>query len=201
VETIVAPTPASKVSGQTRRFANTTSSMRADDVSAEVVAYTLASIDEHPVTRRISTHLDTTTHSLPRHDAVVTTSLSRREFIRKFALQRGVTGTALDAIWRSNKRCYNTSHDAHFDRFQAFFRDTKPGCELTPSSILPGDLVAFLQTMDAAGSSFASIKDASASISMACREETDGDIALGDKESVKRFLKSLRIHAPVGIRK
>ena len=36
---------------------------------------------------------------------------------------------------------------------------------------------------------------------MACREATDGDVALGDKESVKRFLKSLRIHAPVGPRK
>jgi hypothetical protein len=36
---------------------------------------------------------------------------------------------------------------------------------------------------------------------MACREATDGDIALGDRESVKRFLKSLRIHAPVGMRK
>ena len=36
---------------------------------------------------------------------------------------------------------------------------------------------------------------------MACREATDGDIALGDKESVKRFLKSVRIHAPAGPRK
>ena len=119
----------------------------------------------------------------------------------KFALQRGVNGAALDAIWRSNKRGYNAAHDAHFDRFQTFFRDTKPNSEFTPLSILPGDLVNFLQMMDAAGSSFASIKDASASISMACREATDGDIALGDRESVKRFLKSLRIHAPVGMRK
>jgi hypothetical protein len=112
-----------------------------------------------------------------------------------------VTNAALDAIWRSNKRGYNASHDAHFDRFQIFFRENKPDCEFTPITILPGDLVAFLQTMDSSGYSFASIKDASASISMACREATDGDITLGDRESVKRFLKSLRIHAPVGMRK
>jgi hypothetical protein len=55
--------------------------------------------------------------------------------------------------------------------------------------------------MDSTGSAFASIKDASTSISMACREATDGDVALCDRESVKRFLKSLRIHAPVGMRK
>jgi hypothetical protein len=112
-----------------------------------------------------------------------------------------MTGAALDAIWQSNKRGYNASHDAHFDRFQTFFRDTKPDCEFSPFSILPGDLVTFLQTMETAGYSFASIKDASASISMTCREATDGDIALGDRDSVKRFLKSLRIHAPVGMRK
>jgi hypothetical protein len=72
-------------------------------------------------------------------------------------------------------------------------------CEFTPLFILPGDLVAFLQTMDSADYSSASIKDASSSISMACREATDGDIALGYRESVRRFLKSLRIHEPVGM--
>jgi hypothetical protein len=202
VEKSVPPPPASKVSVQVCRASSiTTPSMRADDVSAKVVASPSAGLTEHSATRRISSHRDTSTQSLPRYDAVVTTSLSRQEFIRKFALQRGVTGAALDAIWRSNKRGYNASHDAHFDRFQAFFWDTKPDCEFTPLSILSGELVAFLQSMDAAGYSFASIKDASASISMACREATDGDIALGDRESVKRFLKSLRIHAQMGMRK
>jgi hypothetical protein len=69
---------------------------------------------------------------------------------------------------------------------------------------MPGDLVSFLQQMHESGASFASIKDASdasASISMTCREATDGDIVLGDKESVKRFLKSVRIHEPAGPRK
>jgi hypothetical protein len=36
---------------------------------------------------------------------------------------------------------------------------------------------------------------------MACREATDGGIALDDKDSMKRFLKSIRTHEPVGRRK
>ncbi len=36
---------------------------------------------------------------------------------------------------------------------------------------------------------------------MVYREASDGVIALDDKESVKRFLKSIRIHEPVGHRK
>jgi hypothetical protein len=70
-----------------------------------------------------------------------------------------------------------------------------------PTHIRPGDLVAFLQRERDFGASFASLKDASASISMACREATDGHVTLCDKDSVKRFLKSVRIHEPVGRRK
>ena len=95
---------------------------------------------------------------------------------------------SLEAIWCSNKHGYNRAHDA-------------PHTSFAPENILPGDLVSFLQQMNESGASFASLKDASASISMACREATDGDIALGDKESVKRFLKSVRIHEPAGPRK
>ncbi len=58
--------------------------------------------------------------------------------------------------------------------------------------------MSFLQSGRDAGATFASLKDVFASISMACREATDGSIALGDKDSVKRFLKSVRIHEPVG---
>jgi hypothetical protein len=149
VEKNVAPPPVSTVSVPAGRVSSiTTPSMRADDVSAGVVSSTSTGLTEHSETRRISSPRDTSAQSLPRYDAVVTTSLSRREFIRKFALQRGVTGAALDAIWQLNKRGYNTSHDAHFDLFQVFFRDTKPDCEFTPLSILPGDLVTFLQTME-----------------------------------------------------
>jgi hypothetical protein len=135
------------------------------------------------------------------HANVVEPFSSRQDFIRKFALLRGVSPSALDAIWRSNKRGYNAAHDAHFDRFRIFFRETKPACKFSPDNILPGDLVNFLQQMSSSGSDYASIKDASASISVACREATDGDVALGDRESVKRFLKSIRIHEPVGRRK
>ena len=127
--------------------------------------------------------------------------ISRRDFIRKFALQHGVSHASLEAIWRSNKRGYNAAYDAPFGKFQQFFRTRKPGCPFSHQSILPGDLVAFLQQEHDAGAAYASLKDASASISMACREATDGEVALGDRESVKRFLKSIRIHEPVGHRK
>jgi hypothetical protein len=112
-----------------------------------------------------------------------------------------VNQASLEAIWRSNKHGYNRAHDAPFERFQTFFQETKPHTLFAPENILPGDLVAFLQQVHDSGASFASIKDASASISMACREATDGEVALGDKESVKRFLKSVRIHEPAGPRK
>jgi hypothetical protein len=132
----------------------------------------------------------------PPHDVTVAPSSSvRREFIVKFV------APSLEAIWRSNKHGYNRAHDAPFERFQAFFMETKPHTLFTPENILPGDLVSFLQQMHEGGASFASLKDASAFISMAFREATDGDIALGDKESVKRFLKSVRIHEPAGPRK
>ena len=135
-------------------------------------------------------------------EAVVAPALSiRRDFITKFASLHGVNRSSLQAIWRSNKHGYNRAHDAPFERFQTFFQETKPHTSFAPEHILPGDLVAFLQQMHESGASFASLKDASASISMACREATDGDIALGDKESVKRFLKSVRIHEPAGPRK
>jgi hypothetical protein len=104
------------------------------------------------------------------HAHVVEPLSSRQDFIREFALLRGVSRSALDAIWRSNKRGYNAAHDAHFDRFRLFFRETKPTCRFAPENILPGDLVNFLQRMSASGSAYASIKDASASISMACRK-------------------------------
>ncbi len=118
--------------------------------------------------------------------------IGRRDFIREFALQHGVSHTSLEAIWRSNKRGYNAAYDAPFAKFQHFFRARKPGCPFFPQSIFPGDLVAFLQQEHDAGAAYASLKDTSASISMACREATDGEVALGDRESVKRFLKSIR---------
>ncbi len=113
----------------------------------------------------------------------------------------GVNCAALLEIWQSNKHGYNKAYDAPFERFQTFFRETNPAEMFAPTHIRPGDLVAFLQRERESGASFASLKDASASVSMACREATDGDITLGDKDSVKRLLKSVRIHEPAGWRK
>jgi hypothetical protein len=112
-----------------------------------------------------------------------------------------VNRASLEAIWRSNKHGYNRAHDAPFERFKTFFQETKLHTLFAPENVLADDLVAFLQQAHDSGASFASIKDASASISMAFREATDGEIALGDKESVKRFRKSVRIHEPAGPRK
>ncbi len=111
------------------------------------------------------------------------------------------TTSVLEAIWRSNKHGYKVAYDAPFARFQQYFREVKPDSNFAPEHISPSDLVTFLERERDAGASFASLKDASTSISMACWEATDGDIALGDKESVKRFLKSVRIHEPAGHRK
>ena len=61
--------------------------------------------------------------------------------------------------------------------------------------------MAFLRQQREAGASLASIKDASSSVSMACFEATDGDVHLGKKHSVTRYLKSLRLTEPVGKRK
>ena len=138
---------------------------------------------------------------LPSSMDAVDAGSARQRFISKFALQHGVTRSALEAIWGSNKNGYNRAHDAHFDRSHVFFTRTRPTTPFTPKQILPGDLVSFLQHERDAGASFATLKDASASISMACREASDGAITLGDRDSVKRFLKSVRIHAPIGRRK
>ena len=146
------------------------------------------------------TQLDCSTPSttLPESDSE---PIDRRGFIRTFAKRQGVSTSSLEAIWRSNKHGYKVAYDAPFARFQQFFREVKPDCSFSPEHILPGDLVSFLEREHVNGATFASLKDASTSISMACREATDGNIALGDKDSVKRFLKSVRIHEPVGHRK
>jgi hypothetical protein len=61
--------------------------------------------------------------------------------------------------------------------------------------------VGFLQAQHKEGRSFPSLKEASASISVACMEATDGGVHLGRKHSVKQFLKSVRQQAPVGPKK
>jgi hypothetical protein len=55
--------------------------------------------------------------------------------------------------------------------------------------------------MQEEGSNHGSIKDASASISTAVSQATDGAVNIGKKESVIAFLKSVRIHQPVGPRR
>jgi hypothetical protein len=114
-------------------------------------------------------------------DMGVPSPLTRRDFIVKFAATHGVNDAALLDIWQSNKHGYNKAYDAPFARFQAFFWEINPAEMFAPPHIRPGDLVAFLQRERESGASFASLKDASASVSMASwREATDGNVTLGD---------------------
>ena len=190
----VAPKPPSQPRRMTEAslsdYEGTIHSTTPDDISRPSSAEPTPLRGEPPVPRP--------SQGFANGDAAVS---DRRVFIRKYAKRQGVSTSALEAIWRSNKHGYKVAYDASFARFQHFFREMKPDSTFAPEHILPGDLVAFLQHERDAGATYASLKDASTSISMACREATDGGIALGDKDSVKRFLKSIRIHEPVGVRK
>jgi hypothetical protein len=69
---------------------------------------------------------DSSSTPLLRSATVAMTSLTRMDFIVKFAAIHGVTCAALNDIWRSNKHGYNQAYDAPFARFQAYFMETKP---------------------------------------------------------------------------
>ncbi len=66
---------------------------------------------------RRSPLLDPEPGPLPPFMDAVNAGAARQRFISKLALQHGVTRSALDAIWGSNKNGHNRAHDAHFDGF------------------------------------------------------------------------------------
>ena len=129
----------------------------------------------------------------------------RLSFIRKHAKANGISRETLEGMWASNKTGYPKAYDPHFERFQKFFQEQKRTSQhdgrFSPRSIHPDTLVAFLRDMRDAGASLSSIKDASSSVSMACFEATDGEVHLGKRHSVTRYLKSQRLVEPVGQRK
>jgi hypothetical protein len=73
--------------------------------------------------------------------------------------------------------------------------------QFSPRSISAGDLIHFLQAQQAEGKSYAFIKEAAGSVSMAVFEGSDGAIHLGKQTSMVKFLKSVRLKQPVGPRK
>ena len=129
------------------------------------------------------------------------TDSERKAFIKKFGAEKGLTVPVLESIWQARKHGYHKPYDAPFSRFRAFFDETRPLCPFRPDTIQPGDVIGFLRKMQEEGSNHGSIKDASASISTAVSQATDGAINIGKKESVIAFLKSMRIHQPVGPRR
>ncbi len=126
------------------------------------------------------------------------TDSERKSFIKTFGAEKGLTVPVLESIWQARKHGYHKPYDAPFSRFRAFFNETRPLCQFRPDTIQPGDVIGFLRRMQEEGSNHGSIKDASASISTAVSQATDGAINIGKKESVTAFLKSVRIHQPVG---
>jgi hypothetical protein len=122
-------------------------------------------------------------------------------FIKKFGAEKGLTAPVLESIWQARKHGCHKPYDAPFAKFRAFFNETRPLCPFRPDTIQPGDVIGFLRRMQEEGSNHGSIKDASASISTAINQATDGAINIGKKDSVIAFLKSVRIHQPVGPRR
>ena len=140
-----------------------------------------------------------------QEDIVVSTQLdpdsARKTFIKQFGAEKGLTASMLESIWTARKHGYHKPYDAPFAKFQTFFHQNRPSCPFRPDTIQPGDVIGFLSQMQEEGSNHGSIKDASASIATAISQATDGAINIGRKDSVIAFLKSVRIHQPVGPRR
>ena len=116
----------------------------------------------------------------------------RRTFIRHFGGLHGMDAASFEEVWKSSKNGYNKAQDAHFQRFHAdFLTHGKPG-KFYPMGINPGDLVGFLRRERERGASHPTLKDASASISIACAQASDGLVQLGTQDSVIRFLKGAK---------
>ncbi len=101
-------------------------------------------------------------------------------------------GDSFEEVWKSSKNGYNKAQDAHFQRFHAdFLTHGKPG-KFHPMGINSGDLVGVLRRERERGASQPTIKNASASISTACAQASDGLVQLGTQDSVIRFLKGAK---------
>ena len=96
---------------------------------------------------------------------------------------------SFEEVWKVSKNGYNTAQDAHFVRFQTDFLSRNPRNKFHPLGIQPGDLVGFLRRERERGASHPSLKDASASVSTACAQASDGQVQLGAQDSVIKYLK------------
>ena len=118
----------------------------------------------------------------------------RRAFIKHFGGLRGMDAASFDEVWKVSKNGYNLAHDAHFVRFRTDFLTHSPLPRFNPTGIRPGDLVGFLRRAHERGTAHPSLKDASASVSTACAQASDGLAQLGSQASVVSFLKFVKQH-------
>ena len=129
------------------------------------------------------------THPLPPVPAG--TSL-RRTFICHFGGLNGMDAESFEEVWKVAKNGYNNAYDAPFLRFHADFVAHHPAGKFHPMGIQPGDLVGFLRRERERGAAHPSLKDASASISTACAQASDGQVQLGSQDSVTKYLKFVK---------
>jgi integrase len=99
---------------------------------------------------------------------------------------------SFDEIWKVTKNGYNKAFDPHFQRFRADFLTHSPATRFNPTGIQPGDLVGFLRREHERGAAHPTLKDASASVSAACAQASDGSAQLGSQASVIAFLKMVK---------
>ncbi len=116
----------------------------------------------------------------------------RRAFIKHFGGLRGMDPASFDEVWKVSKNGYNPAQDAHFLRFQADFLTHSSPLRFNPTGIQPGDLVGFLRREHERGAAHPSLKDASASVSTACAQASDGLAQLGSQASVVSYLKYIK---------
>ena len=123
----------------------------------------------------------------------------RRTFIRKFGLREGISEAVLERGWASLKTGYISKYDPHFERFGRWWKDTNQSGRFSPNSIRAGVLADFLENENARGLRHASLKDACASISVACSEALGSSTNLGSTRCVARLMKDIRLReAPQG---
>jgi hypothetical protein len=117
----------------------------------------------------------------------------RRTFIRHFGGLHGMDAASFEEVWKVAKTDYIKAQDAHFARFQTnFFLHNLRNKFHPPLGIQPGDLVGFLRRERERGASHPSLKDASASVSIACAQASDGQVQLGAHDSVIKYLKHVK---------
>ena len=116
----------------------------------------------------------------------------RQEFIKHFGGLRGMDPASFDEIWKVTKNGYNKAFDPHFQRFRADFLTHSAATRFNPTGIQPGDLVGFLRREHERGAAHPTLKDASASVSSACAQASDGSAQLGSQASVIAFLKMVK---------